>query len=634
MEQAIASVPITEKNLREYLSNAQAFIDLARWRVAITQGSGSYVMSGQTQVKEVSLTKLVQTIDSEDELYTTTELHVLRAIRRGIQIGYHVENDYRKRSGVYNIDSTVDLHDDQLKEFNEKTQTAAAIVQFVAMRHVLFELNNLISNNTFTKTLSVSVDEVNASQPTRSLQCMMYHLGKNVERSMDGSDDKLVAIVYRYAEELQQEILNRAGSLKYVEFFADVTYQLEESDFVVSGFERIEATIEVVDINETYPEDIIGNTSVSDDAVNLLRKLFLYIPEIKMNPIADFGGFQELQLLNGNPGNGKSMILAMIMTLARDYGEASGKPYQILVVPNLVSKMQGESRTWAENYFRKLFNPNSINIGIADELEASFPDHGGENVSEGDKAVTVEALKKFSGVSTQQLYNFIFFGATNYPENVDRAFMSRFKDKHPIVGAETVDDYVRFIVLNLRKLNSQYRGLINLEGVDWDMDIRAPQIANKETIIIDPTMSVPEIREEALKGYSQNHVYFFARFFFMMKLRQKMFSLRDCANIVGGAKSHVVGFTVPLDLITERKQYIEKPPEAQIEIIADMAREHVKTSGIDFAEMLNQKAMYYAEESLRMAETRRQRAVAAMTERKMVEYLSDIEFRKQLRKEV
>ena len=102
---------------------------------------------------------------------------------------------------------------------------------------------------------------------------------------------------------------------------------------------------------------------------------------------------------------------------------------------------------------------------------------------------------------------------------------------------------------------------------------------------------------------------------------------------MGGAKSHVVGFTVPLDLITERKQYIEKPPEAQIEIIADMAREHVKTSGIDFAEMLNQKAIYYAEESLRMADTRRQRDVATMTERKIVEHLSNMELAKQLRKE-
>ena len=620
----MSSVPITEKDLRDYLKEAQTFIESARWRVAIAQGNGSYVVSGQTQVREVSLTKLVQTIDSEDELYTTTELHVLRAVRRGIQIGYHIEKDYRKRSGVYNIDSTVDLHDDQLKEFNEKTQTAAAIVQFVAMRYVLFELNNLISNNTFTKTLSVSVDEVNASQPTRSLQCMMYYLGKNVEQSMDGSDDKLVAIVYRYAEKLQQEILNRAGSLKYVEFFADVTYQLEESDFVISGFALVDlANATSVEFNRLKFSQIVGNRDAKHFMRMDVKRRVCYDFTEQKNPFLELGGVSPVVMGYGKPGTGKSMLIAAYATMLHDLCEHLDIPFFFHPLPdNIVDSFQGNSAKNMLNWMMPLQDPTRLTWAPIDDAENILENRLHQGVSEGVKAAIGVFLRYTEGAYAINRGNSIIGIFTNLPENIDPAVLSRIQSRFSIDGAESREDFLDQDQLWWSKLEKSEPGFVNMKDPDgYEYQSTQGELDSLAEISEDYNHpSEPKIREafySVTDDHDLNSHEFFARYFMAVMKLFPLFSSRDVRNIQSAVNMRIMDFDLPDEWFESPDAFVSKDYKTKMEMILELRKANMK--GLSFAEIRLQETNRYLDNVARIADAEFKRAVEEGVKRQRIQ---------------
>lgn len=621
---ALNSLAVTEADLKVQIETAQAYLENARHQVELRSRAtmGTHVR-GSTTTDEVSITGIVKAISVDDPLPSDAELHTLRAIRRAMQMGFHLSEQYRQRSGAASFDSAHGLADAQKAELNEKMQTAAAIMVFVTARFILWDMRLLVENNSFVGNIPAEFDQMDISTPRSAVMTMMYFLGKHLEKEVNDSDERLVAAVYGFAQVAEETILNRVTGFKYTEPFTSVSYTLENDDFMVAGFEPVSTKRQAAEVKEVYPDDVIGNKTAVAAVESSMRKLFLYDPATQRNPINDFGGFESVQFFSGDPGNGKTLILSVARTLGRDFSEATGIPYQDIVVPNMVSKMQGESTDLAQSVIRQLLDPRSVNLGIGDEWEVVMPDHGGDHVSEGDKKVAIEWLKGLSGVSSQDRGNFLMLSASNYPENVDKAYMSRVKAKHYIVGAETEDDYVRFIILNLRKLFKKYPRIVNLKNVDWEMDIRAPQVPNSEDVFVSPDMSVADIYAETAKVYDHDDIRFFARFFFMMKLRQSTFSLRDCANIIDGAKAHVAGFEVPVDWIEQPATYVEQEFEVKTGLISELADAHVADSGVNFAEMLSRQAMYYAEEALRMGETRLQRAVDARAEDMLVYQLAE-----------
>ncbi len=623
-------VPITDSDLEEQMKEAQNLLNSVSWSVkpGFDQGDTSaYSKSLQMQEMQVSIFNLIKAITPEDNLLSDIQLHVLRAIRKGFQVARHIAEDYAVRAGIPSQSSSTGLTNIQITEINEKKQTSAIISLFVWARYIIWDMQALSKDNAYIDGVNVQVGEVEISRLVPALRCSTFYLGKSIEKETHGDDSRLVAVVCRFSELLQQEIINRINSLKHQDYFISVNYQLEETKFVVSGFELMALSYESVEIKEVYPGGVIGNQVAVMGLEQAIRKLFLYDPKTQLNPISNYGGFESVQLLSGDPGNGKTLLLAMARTLGRDYSEASGLPYRDLVVPNMVSKMQGESTDLALDYLRMLFDSNTINLGIGDEFEVVIPDHGGEDVSEGDKKVAVEFLKALSGVSSVDRLNFLFLAATNYPEKLDKAFMSRVKSRHYVTGAETIDDYVRFLILNLRKLNKQHSGLVNLKNVDWERDIREKRISNDSLLKIDPTMNVTDIHEVVSRHYDLHDIRFFATFFYLMRQRQSTFSLRDCTNIVDGTKVHVSGFEIPLEWISESRHYIDLEFDDKSSLIANLAIQHVQASGIDFVEMLNKQTLYYAEESLRMAETRRQREVNDYAEKSVIRHLGDKKFK-------
>ncbi|MFA5993459.1 MAG: AAA family ATPase [Parcubacteria group bacterium] len=629
-----SAISITEKELREKLKDAQPILKEATFTVKVGDESSTPTLlqsspGGQEEEQSISVWKLIHDINSEDDLLSDMRSHALLTIRRGIQIGLHISSAYGARAGIPDSNRETGTQA-QITEISEKKQTAAAIALFSMTRYIMWNMQSVLDNNAFLDNVNIVIDEVELSRTVPAIKGAVFFLGKNIESQVGKDDARLAAVVYKYAEVLQDDILNRMDSFKHTSVFTDVTYQLEETDFVIAGFEEMTLSQNTVEVKEVYPADVIGSSKAVAEVEDAVSKLFLYDFETQTHPIKDLGGIQSPMLLSGPPGNGKTLLLSLARTLARDYAAASGLPFRDLVVPNMVSKMQGESSDLAKAFLQKLLDPRTINLGIGDEFEAVMPNHGSDDVSEGDKKVAVEFLKGLSGVSSVDRMNFLFMAATNFPENIDPAFMNRVKSRNYIAGAETMQDYIRFIVMNLRKLNQRYPNLINLTGVDWNMDLRSSRMADDMQVLVDPRMGVADIQAKALEHYAPDDIRFFALFFHMMKSRQKTFSLRDCDNAIGGAKAHLAGFKVPLEWITEQRHYIVQPSEVKTGLVTDLAKDYVATSGINFVQIFTQKIMYYAEEALRMAEVKQQREIEEYAEKRLVNYLGEEAFKKKL----
>lgn len=630
----LCAVPVTEQDMKAQLKDANNLVNSASWLVrpeVDKKDPAGYQKANEMKEAQTQIKASIVAMDPLDDLLSEVRLSVLRSIRESFQVARHIAAaDYSSRVGIPQSKDTVSLTTAQNTEINEKRQTAAAIALFVMSRYLIWSLRGLAEDNSYVKSINIQVDEMSFTGIVPAMRCATFHLGKTIEREAMGDESRLVAVVYRYAEILQQKIVDMSPSLKHTDAFREIVYQIEGKDFIVSGFDVVPFVNSSAEVREVYPDEIIGNTLPVSEIEISMRKLFLYDIGTQMNPIKEFGGFQSVQLFSGDPGNGKSLILSMARTIGRDYAEASGLPYRDLVVPNMVSKMQGESSDLAKSYLRQLVDPSTINLGIGDEFESVMPDHGGENISEGDKKVAVEFLKVLSGVSSIERLNYLFLAATNYPENIDKAFMSRVKSRYYVTGAETMDDYIRFIIVNLQKLHKVYPGIVDLKGADWNMDIRAPRVQNSENVFVSPIMTVNEIKQESLRRYEPDDIRFFALFFWMMKQRHKTFCLRDCANALDGAKSEIAKFEVPKEWITERRHYIDQPIEQKTGLIGDQAQNHVSSCGIDFASMLFEKSVYYAEEALRMTETKLNRDVELRSESMLVNFLAEKKFHEKI----
>lgn len=631
-EKVLSAIPISKEDIESKLAEAQALIRSVSWSIVpdISEDDPSYYQKTMNPEKvSLSIESLVKGVKPNDDLHTYDQLHAVRSIRTGLQVAMHVAKDYRKRCGLPDK-AVVGRTETQKTEISEKEQTAGAVALFVFARYVVWHLTPIITNNAFVKNVNTSVEQVELSRIVDSLNCALFFLGRAIERESHGDDQRLVATVYAYAEKLQNDIVSRVGALKYVEPYRDVAYQIEEEEFTLAGFEIMELEDRRVEVSEVYPDQVIGNSSSTQTVQSIMKKVFLYDPVAQINPVAELGGFQTVVLFSGDPGNGKTLVLSVARTLGRDYAETTGLPYRDLVVPNMVSKMQGESTDLALAYLRKLLDPNTINLGIGDEFEVVMPDHGDDKVSEGDKKVAVEFLKALSGVSTVNRYNMVFLAATNYPEKVDKAMMSRIKSKQNVTGAEAPIDYLRFIVLNLRKINKQYPGLVNLAGVDWETDLMRLELENTITGV-NPMATIDELYVRAGEMYEPNDIRFFAYLLHMIKLRERTFSLRDCANAIDGVKAHVTDFDVPLEFIEKPSAYRDLEIDKKRGLIADLAREHVASSGVDFVEMLGRQIRDYAIEALRMKETQLNRDVEEMARKILVQHLAGEKFKSQIK---
>ncbi len=619
MENSIDSVGVTEKDLRKHLSNAQAFIEETRWKVIperSTSGLGSHT-GDMTVEKKVSFKGLVDDIDSEDKLLSDVQLHTLRAVRRGVQMGYHIEEDYRKRSGVDSFDTAGGVHRDQLKEYNEKMQTAAAIAQFVAVRYILWDMVALVGDNTFTGKLSVSVDEVSVVTPTRGLQCMMFFLGQNVQRHMSKSDERLVAIVVEYAEKLQQEILNRTNSLRYVELFADISYQLEETDFAISGFALIDmANTASVEFNRLELKEIVGNRDAKHFMRMDAKRRVCYDFTVQKNPFLELGGITPVFLGYGIPGTGKSMLISAYATMIADLCEVLNIPFLFHPLPdNIVDSFQGNSAKNMLNWMKPLQDPTRIVWAPIDDAENILENRLHQGVSEGVKAAIGVFLRYTEGAYAINRGNSAIGIFTNIPENLDPAVLSRIQARFPIDGARTEEDFLDQDHLWWSKLEGSESGFVGMKSpVDYEWYTSQGNLVSLSEIsenLAHP--KEPKIRaafHNTLEEAQSDEHMFFAKYYMAVQKEYSYFSSRDVRNIQSAINLRIMDFDLPDEWFYEGPDiFIAKDYDTKLGMILELRSANMK--GLNFSEIRMEETNNYLDNMARIADAEFQRKVEA-----------------------
>lgn len=618
------SVKVTEKDLKVHAQNMQALLDKTTWRVRPEQRQvGSYVGSELVE-SEMSLTKLVKGINPDDQLLTDVELHVLRAIRRGFQFGYHLADEYRKRSGVAEFGTAAGLSDAQKKEYNEKMQTASAVMQFAAARFILWDMHALLDNNAFAGNVTITLDEVQFAGTMMSAKCMMYYLGRNVSQQVDGSDDKLVAVVVGFAEAMQKEILDRAPSFRAVEFFTEVTYQLEETDFTVSGFELLDhGAIKSIEFRRQEIGEITGNRDAKHFARRLATRMLCYCFESGKNPFVELGGFMPVFMGYGIPGTGKSMLIAAIATILHDHCEELGVPFLFHPLPdNIIDSYQGNSARNMVQWHLPMQDRKKLIFAPIDDAENILEERTRKGVSEGVRAAIGVFLRYTEGAYAINHGNAAIGIFTNLPEQLDKAVLSRVQARFAIDGARTSNDLLDQDHLWWRRLEKTDPGFVGMshpEGYDYMHDQKLLHSMGDIAAALElPSHEgIKEIYQQVATRHDTSEHAFFAELYSSVQKVFPFFSSRDVRNIQSAVDMRLMDFDIPSDWFVNPETYVKQTYERKREMILDLRRSNM--GGIDFAGIRREEAIRYLDNMASIAGADFERSVDAVVEQLRVQ---------------
>jgi len=620
---AMNSLSITEKDLEGYLSDAQAYLDNARQRVLLGAGrtTGSFVGS-QTTTDSVSISKLVSSINPEDPLLSDVQLHTLRSIRRGAQIGLHLAQQYRQRSGASEFESAHGLTDAQKTELNEKMQTAAVVTLWTFARYVIWDMRMLTADNSFVGNIPASYDNIDIAQPRSSIMSVMYYLGTHLQKEINGSDDRLVAAVYSFALAVEETILNRVTGLKHLEPFTSVAYALEETDFSVNGFEQIDlAGSTSVEFNRVELGEIVGNRDAKHFARRLVERTLCYNFDAGANVFTKLGGLAPVWMGYGKPGTGKSMLIAATATLFKDYCDHLGIPFHFHPLPdNIIDSYQGNSAKNMVAWMKASHDPGRIVFMPVDDAENILEDRTRQGVSEGVRAAIGVFLRFTEGAYAINRGNATIGVFTNLPEQIDSAVRSRIQGRMVINGADSVEDAYDQDHLWFRKFANQ-DGFINLQSPPYEY-MSAQQLLTSlgeaEQTASEPShTTAKEIFGQVMVNHNPLAHEFFAHFYMSFMERFPTFSSRDIRNIQSAVSARIMDFDLPTEWFKSPEIFCRLDIERQEQMVLELRNANMK--GLSFAEVYLQELVRYVDNYAAIADAEFDREVESQLKQQRVQ---------------
>ncbi len=123
-------------------------------------------------------------------------------------------------------------------------------------------------------------------------------------------------------------------------------------------------------------------------------------------------------LLYGLPGTGKTFFAKAVA------GEL-GLPFYVINSSDILDKYVGV----AQERVQKIFDTaraNPMSVVFIDETNGLLPSRGSDNVHQVSKDIAEIILKETDGIDSKAKNPFLLIGATNFPNNIDDAALSRF----------------------------------------------------------------------------------------------------------------------------------------------------------------------------------------------------------------
>lgn len=629
MESSIASIPITNEQLEMFEKRADMLIMSVKWvaKPDLFNDSKKEVSSStwrdsaisESLQEEESLIKIAHQISKDAMLLSPNINHTLLTIREGLKIAMHISKTYTKFSGLDQLieqNSRGSLSEHQKTEFRSKYHTASAITIFAGAYYILWELLQYKQEELNAVKMEISViPELSLQDPVRALDCMMFYYAAYIERSgLVRTDIDFVKLTILYFQAIVDEIIIRTKSLEYTEAYTAQNYKLEGSEFCLKGFElELSGNETSIEFNRVSFDSIVGNKEAKHDAKRLATRLLCYDMQEKKNPFFELGGLATVTMGYGEPGTGKSMLIAAVATMLKDYCDNLGYNFLFWPMPDtVVSTYQGGSAERMMNWMNPLRDATKIIYAPIDDAENNLEERSRQGVSAGVREVISVFLRNTEGAYAINRGNAVIQLFTNLPEQIDKAVLSRINMRSYIGGARTREDFLDQDYLWYNKyleLDEQFINQNPPSDYKWlSAQVDKGNFVNSNDFEYEVTDKTIKKIIDDLNHKTKVHEHdFFANLFYEVQKHFPFFTSRDIRNIERAVDSRILDFDLPDEWFEKPENFAMKDYETKKTMILDIMKSNL--GKLSFADIRLRETLFYLDNMARIADADKERKI-------------------------
>lgn len=546
-------------------------------------------------------------------------------MQEALAIGCWVRDSYYDASGVSALrENQNNLDSDRKKEFERKMQTGTAFMLFSISSYAVHHLRLAASSDlSVMKNKFAGLPELSIMTPSKGIACMLFYYNKYLNHpEVILSDKDVIDLSVVFFEAYINEINQRKGSLSHTESITDRTYKLENSDFVVSGWETMAGDDAVsIEFNKIRFEQIVGNKDAKHFARRLTERMISYDFKEQKNPFQELGGFMPVFMGYGIPGTGKSMLIAAIATKLQEHAEQLDIPFLFHPMPDtLISTFQGGSAERMVEWMKPLQDPTKLIFAPIDDAENNLQERTQQGVSAGVKEVIGVFLRYTEGAYAVNYGNSSIGLFTNLPEMLDKAVISRIQGRFKIDGAQRVNDFIDQDYIWWRKLDESVDGFVNMKDPTYEYlsDQKMVQHMGEvlDKIQTPKEAAIAKAFEIAKSENTLNEHAFFAKLYKETQKSFPFFSSRDVRNIQSAISLRLTDFNLEPAWLENPELFIQKDYDTKFSMLRELMQANMK--GLSFAEIRLQEVIRYLDNYATIADTDFKRKVEEQVQRNKI----------------
>jgi len=532
-------------------------------------------------------------------------------LQEAIAIGLWIRDSYYDASGLSILhEKRAGLSAGQRKEYESKQQTATAFMGFSLAYYMVSRLKEKASeDNTVMHNKFAGIPEVSLLTPTKGISCQLFYYATYMKHpNLINSEQDVIDFTVMYFEAYLDEIMQRKGALDHTDVITDRTYQLEDSEFSIAGWETIfTGSATSVEFNPIRFEQIVGNKDAKHFAKRLVERLMSYDMATKRNPFQELGGFMPVFMGYGIPGTGKSMLIAAIATMLKERCDHLDIPFLFHPMPDtVVSTFQGGSAEKMVQWMKPMQDPSRLIFAPIDDAENNLQERTAQGVSAGVKEVISVFLRYTEGAYAVNHGNSSIGLFTNLPEQLDKAVISRIQGRFKIDGARTEEDFLDQDYIWWSKIEKTLPGFVSMNDhssytylSDQALAASAGEILGN---ITEPTDDkIKRIFNDTLENASLNDHMFYSNLYGAVQEEFPFFSSRDIRNIQSAISLRLTDFNLEDDWFENPEVYFQKEYDTKLGMLKELMKANMK--GLNFAEIRKQEVIRYLDNVATIADT-------------------------------
>jgi hypothetical protein len=547
------------------------------------------------------------------------------ALQEGIAIGNWVRESYADASGLSTLREKISTLDANGKrDFESKMQTGASFMLFSIASYVLHQLRPLASSDlAVMKNKFAGIPEVSVVSPSKGISCMLFYYNKYLNHpDVILSDKDVVDLTVVFFETLLDELAQRRTSLQFTECITDRNYKLENSEFVISGWDSLGGdNATSIEFNKIRFEQIVGNKDAKHFARRLTERLLSYDFTAKKNPFQELGGFMPVFMGYGIPGTGKSMLIAAIATKLQEHAEQLDVPFLFHPMPDtLISTFQGGSAERMVEWMKPLQDPSRLIFAPIDDAENNLQERTQQGVSAGVKEVIGVFLRYTEGAYAVNYGNSSIGLFTNLPEMLDKAVISRIQGRFKIDGAQKVNDFLDQDHIWWRKLDESVKGFVDMKDPSYEYLSDQKMVSHIGEVLDNVSEpkegAIIKAFEVAKNEAALDEHAFFAKLYNETQKSFPFFSSRDVRNIQSAISLRLTDFDLEPEWLNNPEIFIKKDYDTKFNMLRELMQSNMK--GLSFAEIRLQEVIRYLDNYATIADTDFKRQVEKQVERNKI----------------